>query len=93
MYGSLGAPDRPAAESSTKAAAPYICEFLGTCLLVFSTGVCGSIPHAGAAVRGLLLAVLVYVCGPISGAHLNPAVSVACGLAGYTPWRQVSPRP
>lgn len=36
---------------------------------------------------GAILAVLILVLGPVSGAHLNPAVSVALSLRREMPWR------
>jgi glycerol uptake facilitator-like aquaporin len=36
---------------------------------------------------GAILAVLILVFGPLSGAHLNPAVSLAFALRGALPWR------
>jgi aquaporin Z len=61
-------------------------EFVGTLLLAATAGVV-SYGHAGLlsgyetvyvpAVVGLLIMVLVYAIGGISGCHLNPAVSVA----------------
>ena len=36
---------------------------------------------------GAILAVLILIFGPISGAHLNPAVSAAFALRGELPWR------
>jgi glycerol uptake facilitator-like aquaporin len=35
---------------------------------------------------GAMLAVLILVFGPLSGAHFNPAVSLACALRGELPW-------
>jgi glycerol uptake facilitator-like aquaporin len=35
---------------------------------------------------GAILAVLILVFGPLSGAHLNPAVSLACALRGELHW-------
>src|SRR5262245_25082888 len=35
---------------------------------------------------GAILAVLILVFGPLSGAHFNPAVSVAFALRGELPW-------
>jgi glycerol uptake facilitator-like aquaporin len=36
---------------------------------------------------GAILTVLILVFGPLSGAHFNPAVSVALALRGELPWR------
>jgi len=88
-YGSAVGPDiqqRNFAETT----APYISEFVGTYLFVFTISVCsvaGSAAWNATAIAAMLM-VLVYTFGPVSGAHLNPAVSVACGLAGKTPWAQ-----
>src|SRR5215475_10398531 len=38
---------------------------------------------------GAILAVLILIFGPVSGAHLNPAVSVAFGLRGAMSWPMV----
>src|SRR5215813_11248466 len=35
---------------------------------------------------GAILAVLILVFGPISGAHFNPAVSLAFSIRGELPW-------
>src|SRR6202795_522982 len=67
-----------------------VAEFLGTALLVFfAVGtatltfgfkVAGTSASAGvvatALAFGLVLAVLVYAIGPISGCHVNPAVTI-----------------
>jgi glycerol uptake facilitator-like aquaporin len=39
---------------------------------------------------GAILVVLILVFGPLSGAHFNPAVSVAFGLRGALPWRDAT---
>jgi glycerol uptake facilitator-like aquaporin len=36
---------------------------------------------------GAILTVIILVFGPLSGAHFNPAVSVAFALRGELPWR------
>ena len=36
---------------------------------------------------GAILAVLILMFGPVSGAHFNPAVSLAFALRGEMPWR------
>jgi glycerol uptake facilitator-like aquaporin len=40
---------------------------------------------------GAILAVLILIFGPISGAHMNPAVSVAMTLRGNLPARDLGP--
>jgi glycerol uptake facilitator-like aquaporin len=38
---------------------------------------------------GAVLVALILTFAPVSGAHFNPAVTLADALAGGTPWRQV----
>jgi len=56
---------------------PLLAEFLGTFLLIMSILVTGN-----ALVIGGTLALLVLLLGGVSGAHVNPAVSVAMLLKG-----------
>lgn len=66
-------------------------EFLGTFLLVFTVGcnvVAGGTSWAVLSIAALL-AVMVYALAPISGANLNPAVSVALSVAGKMSWAKV----
>ena len=44
---------------------------------------CNTIP------TGAILVVLITIFGPVSGAHLNPAVSLAFALRGELPWRDL----
>ena len=63
----------------------WIAEFIGTFALVFAgTGAIvindisnGAITHAGIALTfGLVVLAMIYTVGDISGAHLNPAVTI-----------------
>ena len=74
------------------------CEWLGTAFLlaaVVGSGImaqklasgnvalallCNTLP------TGAILVVLILVFGPLSGAHFNPAVSIALALRGKVPW-------
>ena len=76
-------------------------EFLGTAFLlaaVVGSGIMaqrlagGNVALAllcNAIATGAALAVLILVFGPISGAHMNPAVSVAMAVRGLLPWQDV----
>jgi len=54
-----------------------VAEFLGTFLLILSILVTGN-----AFVIGASLAVIILLIGGVSGAHVNPAVSLAMWLKG-----------
>ena len=75
-------------------------EFLGTYLLILlGLGVVHSAVLTGsqsglwqvAIVWGLAIMVASYVTGAISGAHINPAMTIAFALRGRSPWREVVP--
>ncbi len=57
---------------------PLIAELLGTFALVMSIFISGG----SALVIGLTLAAIVFLIGGISGAHVNPAVSMAMYYSG-----------
>lgn len=40
---------------------------------------------------GAILVVLILIFGPVSGAHFNPAVSIAFALRGALPYRELAP--
>lgn len=75
--------------------ARYVAEFLGSFLLTF-TAACaymGEEPPRAPSVtlaptsNACILMVAVYALGPVSGAHFNPAISLATGLANKGNWR------
>jgi len=49
-----------------------------------------AVPHAAQVVSpALMVAAIILFMGTVSGAHLNPAVSIAFALRGDFPWRRV----
>jgi aquaporin NIP len=78
----------------------FLAELIGTAALVFAgTGAIvindvsgGAITHAGIAVTfGLIVMAMIYAFGDVSGAHLNPAVTIAFWAAGRLPGARVLP--
>ena len=78
----------------------YYAEGLGTFALVFcGTGAIiinqesgGAITHMGIAFTfGLIVMVMIYALGPVSGAHLNPAVTIAFTIAKRFPAKEIFP--
>jgi aquaporin Z len=50
----------------------------------------GSVPFAAQVVApGLILMAVIYTVGGVSGAHVNPAVTVSYAMRQNFPWRQV----
>jgi aquaporin Z len=70
----------------------YVTEFIGIYFLVLTIGLTalGGTPFAGLAIGGSLM-VMVFMGGHISGAHYNPAVSVALAMRKKLPWSEVPP--
>lgn len=74
-----------------------VADGLGTFALVFAG--CGAVVvdaqtqalgHLGVSlVFGLVVGVMIFATGHVSGAHFNPAVTVAFATTGSFPWREV----
>lgn len=78
----------------------YTAEFIGTFALVFcGTGAIvidqqtgGIVKHGGIAITfGLIVMAMIYTLGNISGAHLNPAVTIAFTIARRFKLKEVLP--
>jgi glycerol uptake facilitator protein len=80
---------------------PFVAELIGTAMLiVLGAGVCAGVSLKNSFAQssgwivitmgwGLAVAVAVYAVGQFSGAHLNPAVTLALAFNGDFPWREV----
>ncbi|HIE5671452.1 TPA: MIP/aquaporin family protein [Clostridium botulinum] len=80
----------------------YMAEFLGTMMLIWlGDGVVASVALNKSkgkdggwivvtAAWGLAVAIPAYIFGGISGAHMNPAVTIGNAIAGNFPWANVA---
>lgn len=78
----------------------YTAEFIGTFALMFcGTGAMtinevmnGVVTHIGVAITfGLIVMAMIYTLGEVSGAHLNPAVTIAFAVNKNFAWKEVVP--
>ncbi len=72
----------------------YFIEFIGTFFLMLTVAMVTLLPGNGvisALAIGLILMIMVYSGGFISGGHYNPAVSFAATLRGALPGRHLLP--
>ncbi len=81
---------------------PYLAEFVGTMLLIIlGDGVVAGVLLKGSKSEnagwltivvgwGLAVTLAIYAVGAISGAHLNPALTIALAVKGDFPWNDVA---
>lgn len=60
------------------------------CGAIVVNSLTGALGHVGVALTfGLVIVVMIAATGHLSGAHLNPAVTLAFAVARHFPWREV----
>ncbi len=80
----------------------YVSEFLGTFFLIFfgtgavivnqELGSAGVVTHLGICfVFGSVVTAIVYALGDISGAHINPSMTIGFGFLGLFPKKEILP--
>jgi len=68
----------------------YAMIFAGTGAIVINAESSGAITHLGVALTfGLIVLAMIYTLGDVSGAHMNPAVTLAFAAAGLFPFAAV----
>lgn len=90
--GPMTTPDSGTRKLTCEAIGTFALVFAGTGAMVVDDVTGGAVTHVGVSlVFGLVVMVMIYAVGDVSGAHLNPAVTLGFWLARRLPSREVAP--
>lgn len=96
---SRGGEAAPQAWTARQVGRALVAEVLGTFLLTFASigalllARLGLLPEVAATALppGLVVLAMIYALGDVSGAHINPVVTLAFAMRGAFPWRLAGP--
>jgi aquaporin Z len=73
----------------------YVVELIGTFFLMLTVALAAVLPGGAGNLAplaiGAVLMVMIFAGGHVSGAHFNPAVTLAVAIRGKCPWGDVGP--
>ncbi len=81
----------PGSQVGAELIATFVLVFGGCGAVMVNVKSGGQVTHVGVALAfGLAITIMIYAVGHISGAHMNPAVTIAFATARHFPWKQVT---